>query len=209
MKDFKFDLIFVYKTLFFVIGIFVLTLGVSITYEAQALGVGAFETLNIGLSNAYGHSVAFWVTVVGITILAVDAIIRRGMPQFASIIPMVLVGLTLDFWMEVMENVQPASGFPELLTLILGLLLIGLGIALCIQPKFSPVPLEAILVTVSETFKISIRLIKTIIEGVLLIFAFIVGGPIGIGTIIITFSVGPAIQFFYGPVGKIYKKVVK
>lgn len=205
----NFDVKLVKKSSFYLIGILFITFGVSLTYEGQALGVGAFDALNMGLSEASGRSVGFWVNVCGITLLSVDAIIRRGMPNFMALIPMLLIGTLIDFWMGgLLANVQPDPGLGELCTLILGMITIAFGLSLYLQPKLPPAPIDVILVTVSSTFKLSFGISKTIIEGTILIFAFIVGGPIGIGTIIITLCIGPTLQFFYPRAERLYNKFI-
>lgn len=205
----KLDKIFMKKTVFYIVGILFITFGVSMTYEGQALGVGAFDALNMGLSEATGRSVGFWVNVCGVILLTVDAIIRRGMPNFMAVIPMVMIGTLIDFWMiNVMPLFQPSQTVGELFAIVFGMTCIAFGLSLYLQPKFAPAPIDVILVTVSETFKLSFGVTKTIIEGTILVFAFLVGGPIGIGTVIITLCIGPILQFFYPKVENLYRKVV-
>lgn len=205
----KFDKTFMKKSVFYVVGILFLTFGVSMTYEGQALGVGAFDALNMGLSEATGRSVGFWVNMCGLILLSIDAIIRRGMPNFLALIPMVMIGTLIDFWMiNVMPLFEASQTAGELFAIILGMTFIAFGLALYLQPKFAPAPIDVILVTVSETFKLSFGVAKTIIEGTILVFAFLVGGPIGIGTVIITLCIGPILQFFYPKVENLYNKVI-
>lgn len=88
MSNFKFDSNFVKRTMYYMLGILILTLGIAVIYKAESLGVGSFNALHMGLSEAFGHSVGFWANVCGIGLLTADVIIRRGMPRFIAIIPM-------------------------------------------------------------------------------------------------------------------------
>lgn len=209
MKNSKFGLNFVYRSLFFFVGILIATLGIAVMYEAETLGVGAYDALNKGLSNSFGHSVGFWVNVNGMILIAIEAVIRRGVPRFLAIIPLLLVGICVDFWIVVLESVQPSPGIGELIAWLLGMLLMGLGVAIYLQPKFVPPPPELILMSVSGNFNLSIRMTKTIIEVIMLSLALLVDGPIGIGTIIITLSIGPTIQFFFSKANRLYSRVAK
>jgi uncharacterized membrane protein YczE len=53
------------------------------------------------------------------------------------------------------------------------------------------------MLAIKERFRVNLMVAKTVGEITALIPAFFLGGPISYGTIIITFTVGPAIQLFF------------
>jgi uncharacterized protein len=55
----------------------------------------------------------------------------------------------------------------------------------------------------------SLAVTKTVMEVSVLVLAFFIGGPIGIGTIIVTFAIGPLIHFYYPPVTKLRKRICR
>lgn len=200
---------FLYRSIFYVIGILFITLGISLTYKTPTLGSGAYDALNLGLSATFGHSVGFWIEFIGILFLLIEAVIRRGVPRFFALIPMFLEGTFIDFWMKVLEDITVDTLLAEAVVFALGVTLIGLGIAVYIQPNFAPAPVDLLMVSISERFKISIRMAKTILEATLLVLALFVGGPIGLGTILMTLTIGPIIQFFIKPSSTVYGRLIR
>jgi uncharacterized membrane protein YczE len=66
-----------------------------------------------------------------------------------------------------------------------------------LQAKFPASPMDKIMVAIHKRFGLSLRISRIISEGSALLLAYLFGGPIGVGTIIVTISLGPIVQFFY------------
>ncbi|PLS14734.1 membrane protein [Bacillus sp. M6-12] len=199
----------VYRVSFFVIGIFILTFGVSLTIKA-GIGTGAWDGLHVGLAELFGMTVGRWIMVTGILLMFLNAYLLKKIPEFLALGTIVIVGLSIDFWLLiVLPDWQPAGNLYRMGALATGIIILSFGICVYLQPQFPANPLDKLMVAIHKRFNISLMLAKTAGELIGLIFAFMVKGPIGIGTLIITFSIGPAVQWFYPPVEAFYKKLVK
>ena len=86
-----------------------------------------------------------------------------------------------------------------------GILVIAIGISFYLQSNIARNPVDNFMMIIKERIGKSLAFTKTIIELVILVIAFIIGGPIGIGTIIVSIVIGPLIQLFYSPVTKLKK----
>jgi uncharacterized protein len=187
---------FIKRLLFWLLGVIILSLGASLTIKAN-MGVGAWDALNVGLSRIYGLTVGSFVIIIGIILLFVNAVLLKSRPDYMAVFTFFIIGSLIDFWMlVVLRNFEPNEFIIKLVTLIVGLLIIGLGVAMYLQPKFPLNPIDNFMMGVSKRLGVSLVVAKTIGELLALILALIVKGPIGYGTIIVTIGIGPSIQLF-------------
>ncbi|MBN8210646.1 membrane protein [Bacillus sp. NTK071] len=185
------------RFLFYVIGLFILTAGVTLTIKSD-IGAGAWDALNVGLSHTIGFTVGSWVIIVGIILIIVNAFLMKAWPDFLALITIVVTGVFVDFWLiTVFENWQIQDVFLAYAVFAAGMILIALGIAIYLQAKFAVIPIDGLMLAIHSKTGLSIRTSKTVGELLALLAAVLFSGPIGIGTIIITFGIGPLVQFFY------------
>jgi uncharacterized membrane protein YczE len=78
-----------------------------------------------------------------------------------------------------------------------------------LQTKFPANPIDQLMISLHDRFRLNFMVAKTIGEVSALILAFALQGPIGIGTIIITFLIGPIIQYINIPITKRYEILSK
>ena len=95
-----------------------------------------------------------------------------------------------------MIGYNPNERVCQFFFLIIGILINTFGIALYISAGLSKGPIDQLMLNISNLLGISIRLGKTYIETIFLIIALGLKGPIGIGTIVVTFVSGALIQKF-------------
>lgn len=184
------------RSIFFLVGIVILSFGISMTIKAD-LGAGAWDALNVGLSSLIGLTVGSWVFIIGLFLILVNAWIERERLDYFAIITIVVIGFMIDFWLLiVMDSWNLSSLIGQFLLLVIGIIILGFGVSLYLQPKFSLNPVDGFMVALKNRFRLSTIVAKTITEATALVIALFIGGPIGVGTFIILFGVGPAIQLF-------------
>lgn len=185
------------RIIFFCVGLFVLALGISLMIIAD-IGAGAWDALNVGLSESIGLTVGNWVIIVGICVMLLNAFLLKERPAYLSIGTIILIGFFIDFWLLVaLAGLDFDSFAVKVLVFLGGLVAASLGIAIYLQAKFPLSPLDNLMLAISKRFKLRFGISKTIGEATGLVLALLFGGPIGIGTLIVTFGIGPIIQFFY------------
>jgi uncharacterized protein len=198
---------FLYRFLFFIIGLFIMTFGVCLTIKAD-LGAGAWDALNVALTNRVGLTIGTWVMIAGGVLIIVNAILLKRWPELLSVITFVVIGSMIDFWMNHVFDIWQGGQFiVRLGALILGLAIIGFGASIYLQAKFPLNPIDNFMMAIKKRLSVNLMVAKTIGEIVALIPAVLLKGPIGIGTIIITFAVGPFIQIFFPYFEKIMQKL--
>ncbi|MFZ7945789.1 YczE/YyaS/YitT family protein [Neobacillus sp. 19] len=199
---------FFIRLLFFIIGLTIMTFGVCMTIEVADIGVGAWDALNVALTERVGFSVGKWVMIDGAILVIVNSFLVKRRPDLLSLLTIIFIGSLVDFWLIfVFDLFQVEPFIAKLGMLLVGILIIGFGAAIYLQAKFPQSPIDNFMLAIKERFHVNLMAAKTIGEISALIPAFFLKGPISYGTIIITFTVGPAIQLFFPTFGKLIQRL--
>lgn len=183
-----------YRIIFFIAGLIFLSFGISLTIKS-GLGSGAWDALNVGLSETIGFTPGTWVIIVGIFLIIFNAFLLKKQPDIGAIITLFLTGLFIDFWLlQIFDQFVLGEFVSQLLVFMGGVFSMGLGISIYMQARFPLSPIDNLMIALRERFGLNLMKAKTIGEVTALILAFCFSGPIGIGTFIVTFTVGPLIQ---------------
>ncbi|MFC0471183.1 YitT family protein [Halalkalibacter kiskunsagensis] len=183
-------------------GLLIVSFGITMTILAD-LGTGAWDALNVGLAMKTPFTVGNWVIFIGIILIIVNALITRSRPIVLSLLTIVLLGYFIDFWLIVVFQHTLFSGLLlQLMILLLGIVILAFGASIYLQAEFALLPIDGFMFAIRDLLGVKIMIAKTIAELIALIVAFLFGGPIGVGTILVTFLLGPLIQWFFPRVGK-------
>lgn len=185
----------VYRILVYVIGLYILAMGIDLMIVAD-LGTGAWDALNVGLNKHFGLTVGTWAQIVGVTLIFVNAYLKKIRPEILPLLTMFILGSFIDFNLKLLQ-IEISSTLIAVITMLTGLLLMSIGIALYLQAKFGLIPIDGLVMIIKEKNGWSLRVAKTSAELGAFILAFILGGSIGVGTILVTILIGPLLQFFY------------
>ena len=162
------------------------------------IGAGPWDALNVGLAMVTPFSVGNWVIFIGMLLIILNALLTRSKPVIHSLLTIVLIGYLIDFWLIVVFNDFLFSGLMlKVFVLLVGIVIIAFGASIYLQAEFAIIPIDGFMFALRDLLKVRLMVAKTITELLALIAAVIVGGPIGIGTLLITFLIGPLIQFFF------------
>ena len=175
--------------------------GVSIALMlAGGLGVDSWDVLHQGLSERTGIPFGWLVNTVGLAVLAAWIPLRQR-PGVGTVANALVVGFVADAALAVLP--QP-SFFPwQLLMLLAGIAMNGLATGLYIGAGLGPGPRDGLMTGLASRTGQSIRLVRTLIELMVLGAGWGLGGPVGLGTLLYAISIGPisqvAIQLFAIP----------
>ncbi|MFM7270204.1 MAG: YczE/YyaS/YitT family protein [Actinomycetes bacterium] len=174
-----------------VLGILVLGVGVAATVQAE-LGISPYDVLHQGIARVTG--IDFGVVVIGLGLLILLLWFPLGQPFGVGTIANVLtVGLVIDAALGVLPHVEPlAVRIPLLLG---GTVLIGLGAGLYIGAGLGPGPRDGLMTAFARRGH-PLWLVRTVLEFSALAVGFVLGGDVGIGTVLIACSIGPLAHGF-------------
>ncbi len=173
-----------------------LTAGITLTILAD-VGAGAWDALNVGLADVIGLSVGNWVIIIGIILIFVNALLVNQKPKLFSVLAIFLIGLLIDTWLSILTPViSSESTLGKYAVFLVGMCTIALGVTIYLKPQYPQNPIDMLMLSLHDRFGWNLLVAKTVGEVAALGLALLVGGPIGIGTLVITFGIGPLIQLF-------------
>lgn len=182
-----------WRSTFFLLGILILSLGITLTIKAKSLGVGSWDVLHIGLADTFGLTIGTWSIILGLMILTIDSMFMKRLPKIGTFLDMFLAGIFIDFFNAILPAI---NGFiPQLITFCIGLLLLGFGCGMYIVANLGVGPRDALMLLLSHKLGWSVGKARTTMEILVAIAGFLLGGPIGIGTVIMSFGLGAIVQW--------------
>lgn len=180
------------RCLFFIAGILILSLGITLTIKGQFFGVGSWDVLHIGLAKTFGLTIGIWSILIGLTILAFDMMVTKKFPLPGTFADMFLAGIFIDmfnFWLPDIEGF-----WMQLFAYVTGLLLLGWGCGMYMVANLGIGPRDTLMLLMVHKLGWSVTRARTFMEVTVAIIGFLLGGPIGIGTILMAFGLGPIVQ---------------
>lgn len=182
------------RLLVVVFGLFVFSVGDVCTYRSE-VGLGPWDVLHQGISLHTPLSFGTASIVVGAALIALSLFLKVY-PGVATILNMSLIGIFID--LQLRSNWLPdLTSQPLLLRLfvnVLGVFLIGLGCAIYIAPHLGAGPRDGLMLRLTVLTKVRIAIVRAALECSALLVGFLLGGTVGIGTLIFAFGVGPCIE---------------
>jgi len=184
------------KYIFYVVGILLLTFGISLTIQSD-LGTSPFDALLVGLSKSVGLTVGSWEVIIALIIVGCNSLLQKQRPEVLGLLTALITGIGIDMWLFLLRNfVTPELWYSKIVYFSIGLVVIGLGTATYLQTNFAPIPLDRLTFIIQKLTRTNIFLARTIIYLVFLIMAMILHGPIGIGTLLTVCFGGLLLNYF-------------
>jgi len=181
------------RCLFFLTGILLLSLGITLTIKGQIFGVGSWDVLHIGLTKSMGLTIGTWSILIGLAILAFDMVVTKRFPLPGTFIDMFLAGIFIDIFNYWLPDID---GFwMQLFSYVSGLVLLGWGCGMYMVANLGIGPRDTLMLLMVHKLGWSVTRSRTTMEVTVAILGFLLGGPIGIGTALMAFGLGPIVQF--------------
>lgn len=178
-------------------GLALLGLGVALTIHAE-LGVSPWTVFHVGISNITGLTVGRVTQVVGFVVVVAGTIFFRERPGIATLINMFAVGWFVDLFLGVTIFQQDKGIITQVAYLIIGIVTTGVGTGMYISAHLGAGPRDGIMLGFARLSGWQVGKVRSAIEAVVLVVGFLLGGPVGLGTVV-GIAVGPVVQWsLYG-----------
>ncbi|MBV9845309.1 MAG: hypothetical protein JOZ47_09590 [Kutzneria sp.] len=169
--------------------------GASMGLQIRAnLGLDPWDVLHQGLTRLIGVLSFGTVTqVVGLAVLLCWIPLRQR-PGFGTVANIVLIGFAVDATLAVLpalDQLVSRAGY-----LVASIVLNGVASATYVGARLGPGPRDGLMTGLYRRTGWSLRLIRTAIEVAVLLVGALLGGTVGIGTVLYAVSIGPLTQFF-------------
>lgn len=158
------------------------------------LGLDPWDVFHQGLSETTGLRFGWVVIGVGAAVLLLWIPLRQR-PGIGTVSNVIVIGLAVDAALALLPTPAPMPvrvGF-----LVSGVVLNGVATGMYIGARFGPGPRDGLMTGIVGRWPgRSIRLVRTVIELTVLGAGWLLGGTVGIGTVLYAVSIGPLAHVF-------------
>ena len=177
-------------------GLLIFALGVHLTIRAN-LGLAPWDCLGMGIAKHTPLNYGLSMTAMAVIILIIDVLMKEKI-GFGTIIDALLTGNFVQLFNDVDPFPETHSLWAGIPIIIAGLALMAIGQYFYMKSAQCCGPRDALLVGLGKRMhKLPIGAVQVILWGTVLLIGWLLGGPVGIGTIISTFGSGIVMQIIY------------
>lgn len=180
------------------VSLFVNGFGVYLTIHAN-IGAAPWDVFNLGLSHTFGILYGTASITVSLTILLIDILMREPI-GIAMFIDAVVVGKSVDFFNFIKIVPVPKTILGSVLMTFVGLFIIGFTQGTYMMAALGCGPRDTLLVGLNKRIrKLPIGVVSIGLLSVVTLIGYLLGGPVGLGTILCAFFAGPIMQLSFKP----------
>ena len=156
------------------------------------LGLDPWDVFHQGLSRTFGLAIGTWAIIVGVVVLLLWIPLRQR-PGIGTVSNVVLVGLTMNV---VLGHVGPPHAMVARVgCLVVGVFLNGVATGAYIGAGLGPGPRDGLMTGLAARGH-SIRVVRTGMEVTVLVTGWLLGGTVGVGTVVYALCIGPLAHVF-------------
>lgn len=183
------------KSIRLIIG-FILCASSTVFMLNSNLGLSPWDVFHQGISNVTGLTIGQANILSSVVVIIIGIVLSQRI-GIGTLFNIIMVGKFVDIINE--SNIIPVANnfFVGIVMMIIGMFVMGYGCYLYIGCELGCGPRDGVMVSLSSKLNKPIKLIRGSIEILVLIIGFILGGKVGIGTLISAISIGYCIQIVF------------
>lgn len=174
-------------------GLFCFSAGIVLTLRS-GLGLGPWDVLHQGLARHLPMSFGVASILVGFVVL-VSAWALGQRPGIGTVLNMLLVGAFIDLinWTGIVPSFGDRHWAIRLLVDMIGVALVGLGSAWYIKAQLGAGPRDGLMLVLARQLGGRVGAARAALELSVLVVGYLLGGAVGIGTLVFALGAGPAV----------------
>ena len=170
--------------------------GFSIALQLRAgIGLGPWDVFHTGVALRTPLTVGQAMVGAGLTLLVASMAFAKVKPGLGTVLNMLIIGPWVDLFLAV-------PGFPEARGWIEGLALFSVGLALngyatglYLTAGLGAGPRDGFALALARLLRVTVRRARTVVELVVLTTGWLLGGSVGVGTVLFALAIGPLMQW--------------
>ncbi len=170
--------------------------GLSIAVMIRSnLGTSPWAVLEVAFSGLTGITPGRMSILVGLAVLVLAVLLRERV-GWGTLGNILFIGLWEDLFLGLIPPIQnnlPVQG----VLLLSAIFMMGIASAIYIGVDAGAGPRDSLMLAVHRTTNMSIRLGRALIEIVVVTIGWLLGGPLGVGTLVFALLIGPAVQWAF------------
>jgi uncharacterized membrane protein YczE len=173
-------------------GLVLFALGEAMVVQA-GLGILPWDVLHQGLVRQLGLTIGQWSIIVGVLVLLAWLPLRER-PGIGTVSNVFVIGACLDLFIAWLPHPQGLA--LRVVFLLVGILVNGVATAAYIGARLGPGPRDGLMTGLVRRTGGSVRLVRTAIEVSVVVVGWVLGGDLGVGTVLFAVAIGPVVHVF-------------
>lgn len=179
-----------------VLGLLVFAFGVHLTIFAN-IGLAPWDCLGMGISIHTPLNYGLSMTLVAVAVLVIDLCLRERI-GFGTILDAFLTGNFVQLYNDLNPFPENRTLWPGIVIMLAGFVFMALGMLIYMKAAQCCGPRDSLLVGLGKRMPaLPIGVVEIILWAAVLLAGWILGGPVGIGTLISTVGAGAVMQLVY------------
>jgi len=192
-----------FKTMcYLILGLFLFGLGEAILI-GSGTGVSPWTVLAQGISNFIDWTIGFSTFIVSLGVLIFWFPLKQQ-PGIGTILNLFIIAGTIDLTLPYLPS--PNEYPTQILQAAIGIMAIGLGSGFYLTANLGPGPRDGLMVGLQKKTGLPIITVRTALEFTVVISGWMMGGLVGLGTIMFVFGIGPSVAGGLYLVGILFRK---
>lgn len=178
-------------------GLLVSSVGIWLTIRA-GLGVASWEVLHIALAERFGIGIGTASMLVGALLVLLVGLLGVR-PGAGTVLNVLVIGLALNLLLATsLLAGLPSQGLAErLVVLLAGIHVFAVGCAVYVGAHLGPGPRDGLMLALHLRLPIGVGTARVISEGTGLGVGWLLGGPVGVGTVLFVVVAGPSVALAF------------
>lgn len=175
-----------------IVGNIILAIGIQLIVWAN-VGSDSISTLILGLQNFSGLNFGQWAQIISCIFLFITWLMDRSILGIGSVFSALMPGMILSL---IEKNlVMPAFIPGNYLISLSGFVIMGVGTAIYLLSDLGSGPIDGIMNGIIGKTRLSLKTARIAIDFTVVLIGFLLGGPIGVGSLFAIFCLGPIIEW--------------
>lgn len=185
------------------LGIVILGLGICL-FKLSLMGNDPCSAFTMSLGNRVGLDFSIMILITNSVYFIVEILFGRNYIGAGTFVNWCGVGFMTTFFERIITGFwEIPTGFgPRLMIMLVGILVLSLASSMYQTADMGIAPYDCLSIVMSERFHLPYFWCRIFTDSACALFAYLLGGIIGIGTLICALGLGPFIEFFNGRVSR-------
>ena len=159
---------------------------------AAGIGVSPWTVLAEGIAKTADLSLGITTFLISLSVLILWIPLRQT-PGLGTLLNALIIAFMLDFSLPYLP--RPEDLLLQIFLAFLGVFTTGLGGAIYLIANLGPGPRDGLMTGLQALSGLSLALVRSVLEVMVVLAGFALGGTLGLGTLFFAFGIGPAIAF--------------
>jgi len=157
------------------------------------LGLAPWDVLHSGLTQHFPISIGQAVVIMSFVVLILWIPLREK-PGLGTISNALIVGMSADATLALLD--RPDAMVLRVALMVGGIVLCGLATAMYIGAQLGRGPRDGLMTGLARRTGLSLRLVRTGLEVTVVLIGLLLGGTLGLGTVLYALAIGPLTQLW-------------